>query len=74
MIGWKELIRSYHEWMLSVLKRAVKLEKIGLVFGYMVKDPEWYGVVEFDSSGKAIGSRRNFDGQSQITRFQVCHL
>ena len=25
------------------------------VFGYWVKDPERYGVVEFDSTGKAIG-------------------
>ena len=37
------------------LKRAVALENGGLVFGYMVKDPERYGVVEFDSSGKVIG-------------------
>jgi glucose-1-phosphate thymidylyltransferase len=26
-----------------------------MVFGYYVNDPERYGVVEFDSSGKAIG-------------------
>ena len=38
-----------------ILKRAVKLEKGGLIFGYMVKDPERYGVVEFDSTGKVIG-------------------
>ena len=37
------------------LRRAVKMEKGGLIFGYMVKDPERYGVVEFDSSGKVIG-------------------
>jgi glucose-1-phosphate thymidylyltransferase len=37
------------------LRRAVKLQSGGLVFGYMVKDPERYGVVEFDSSGNVIG-------------------
>jgi len=37
------------------LKRAVALENGGLIFGYMVKDPERYGVVEFDSTGKVIG-------------------
>jgi len=37
------------------LRRAVALENGGLIFGYMVKDPERYGVVEFDSTGKVIG-------------------
>ena len=37
------------------LRRAVQLEKGGLIFGYLVKDPERYGVVEFDSTGKVIG-------------------
>lgn len=38
----------------SVLEDAAKLEDGSIVFGYYVKDPERYGVVEFDSSGKAI--------------------
>jgi glucose-1-phosphate thymidylyltransferase len=37
------------------LRRAVTLESGGMIFGYMVKDPERYGVVEFDSTGKVIG-------------------
>ena len=37
------------------LRRAVALESGGMIFGYMVKDPERYGVVEFDSTGKVIG-------------------
>ena len=37
------------------LRRAVMLENGGLIFGYMVKDPERYGVVQFDSTGKVIG-------------------
>lgn len=36
------------------LKRAAKKEKGATVFGYWVKDPERFGVVEFDDEGKAI--------------------
>jgi glucose-1-phosphate thymidylyltransferase len=39
----------------EILKRAVKLNRGGLVFGYLVKDPERYGVVEFDDAGTVIG-------------------
>ena len=35
------------------MQRAAELEKGGLVFGYHVPDPERYGVVEFDASGRA---------------------
>ena len=38
----------------EVLQRAAKLERGGLVFGYPVRDPERYGVVEFDVEGRAI--------------------
>ena len=45
----------YHGAGLSgILQKAAKLQKGGLVFGYWVKDPERYGVVEFDASGKAL--------------------
>jgi glucose-1-phosphate thymidylyltransferase len=39
----------------EILKRAVKLKKGGLIFGYWVRDPERYGVVEFDVSGRVLG-------------------
>lgn len=39
----------------KILARAVCLDKGGLIFGYMVKDPKRYGVVDFDSSGEVIG-------------------
>ena len=38
----------------AILKKAGQLEKGGLVFGYLVKDPERYGVVSFDASGKVL--------------------
>lgn len=36
------------------LRRASAQEAGGTVFGYMVKDPERFGVVEFDETGMAI--------------------
>lgn len=38
----------------GILKRAVTLKRGGLIFGYWVRDPERYGVVEFDQSGKVL--------------------
>src|SRR5262245_43834539 len=39
----------------EVLQRAAAREKGATVFGYWVRDPERYGVVEFDGHGRAIG-------------------
>jgi glucose-1-phosphate thymidylyltransferase len=39
----------------DILRRAIQLKKGGLIFGYPVRDPERYGVVEFDKAGKVIG-------------------
>jgi len=39
----------------EIMKKAVRLHEGGLIFGYSVKDPERYGVVEFDSTGSVIG-------------------
>ncbi len=36
------------------LRAAAKLEQGALIFAYSVKDPERYGVVEFDQTGKAL--------------------
>lgn len=38
----------------SMLKKAAEKEVGATVFGYYVKDPTAYGVVEFDDSGKVI--------------------
>ncbi|MBF0572500.1 MAG: glucose-1-phosphate thymidylyltransferase RfbA [Desulfamplus sp.] len=45
----------YGSKLQDVLKSAVSMKRGGLIFGYPVKDPERYGVVEFDSSGKVLG-------------------
>jgi glucose-1-phosphate thymidylyltransferase len=39
----------------EILCRAVGLQTGGLVFGYPVRDPERYGVVEFDADRRVIG-------------------
>jgi len=39
----------------DILRKAVQLKKGGLIFGYPVRDPERYGVVEFDKTGRVIG-------------------
>ncbi len=51
----------------EILKRAVKLTHGGLVFGYLVKDPERYGVVEFDDSRH----RDRHRGKTQKTQIQL---
>lgn len=38
----------------EILKRATLMETGGLVFGYWVRDPERYGVVEFDQDGQVL--------------------
>jgi glucose-1-phosphate thymidylyltransferase len=39
----------------EVLARAASRQKGATVFGYWVRDPERYGVVEFDAAGRAVG-------------------
>lgn len=38
-----------------IVQDCAKLDKGGLIFGYLVRDPERYGVVEFDKQNKVIG-------------------
>ena len=44
----------YGHNLTDVLQRAVLLETGGMIFGYLVRDPERYGVVEYDQNGKVI--------------------
>ena len=39
----------------KILRASAKLSKGGLIFGYLVKDPERYGVVEFNGNNRVIG-------------------
>ena len=39
----------------TILREAVKLTRGGLIFGYPVRDPERYGVVEFDANRRVVG-------------------
>jgi glucose-1-phosphate thymidylyltransferase len=41
----------YGPGLSNILQRAVELTEGGLIFGYLVRDPERYGVVEFNSDG-----------------------
>jgi glucose-1-phosphate thymidylyltransferase len=38
----------------DILARAVQMKMGGVVFGYWVKDPERYGVVDFDENGNVL--------------------
>ena len=44
----------YGPGLIPMVKHASKLEEGAVVFGYQVKDPERFGVVEFDENRKAI--------------------
>jgi glucose-1-phosphate thymidylyltransferase len=40
--------------LVEMLKDAARIEKGGVIFGYRVRDPERYGVVEFDREGNVL--------------------
>jgi glucose-1-phosphate thymidylyltransferase len=44
----------YGNGLPEILRKATQVDKGGLIFGYWVKDPERYGVVEFDESGSVL--------------------
>jgi len=45
----------YGSNLARMLQGAVTMERGGLIFGYPVKDPQRYGVVDFDDHGNVIG-------------------
>ena len=44
----------YGQGFSAMLKKASNIEKGACIFGYYVKDPREYGVVEFDENGKVL--------------------
>ena len=44
----------YGEGLNPLMQEAVNQSKMATVFGYTVKDPQRYGVIDFDASGKAL--------------------
>ncbi len=44
----------YGQGFQQTLSRAVQLESGGLIFSYRVRDPQQYGVVEFDEAGNVL--------------------
>ncbi len=44
----------YGHGLVDLLNESVSQEKGATVFGYYVKDPERYGVIDFDDSGKVL--------------------
>ena len=66
----------------NILKNCSQLQDGGIIFAHKVKDPERYGVIEFDDSGKAISleekpkqPRSNYAVPGiYFYDNQVCHL
>ncbi|MBD2362604.1 glucose-1-phosphate thymidylyltransferase RfbA [Anabaena minutissima FACHB-250] len=44
----------YGDRLTEILVKAATLKAGGLIFGYQVKNPQQYGVIEFDANGRAI--------------------
>ena len=44
----------YGEGLNDLMQEAVNQPNIATVFGYAVKDPQRYGVIDFDNTGKAL--------------------
>ena len=45
----------YGHGLSDILRRCTQLDRGGVIFGYPVRDPERYGVVEFDGQGNVTG-------------------
>lgn len=44
----------YGHGLIKILQDAAQLDEGAIIFGYWVKDPQRYGVVEFDANGQAL--------------------
>ena len=65
----------YGHGLTDVLRAASARETGATVFGYRVRDPERYGVVEFDADGRAIGlEEKPAQPKSQLRRHRALLL
>jgi glucose-1-phosphate thymidylyltransferase len=62
----------YGHGLPEILNKAFLLKKGGLIFGYPVRDPERYGVVEFDKKGNVVSIEEK--PQKPKSRFAVTGL
>ncbi len=62
----------YGQGFTDILRKAATLESGAMVFGYPVKDPQRYGVVEFDNEGKVISLEEK--PQNPRSRYAVVGL
>ncbi len=59
----------YGHGLPAILQKAAKLEKGALIFAYPVRDPQHYGVVEFDRDGRAVAIQEK--PQAPRSRFAI---
>ena len=63
----------YGRGLRQLLSNAVSLECGATIFGYEVRDPERYGVVEFGDTGRVVSlGRKTFSTLDRILPYQVC--
>jgi glucose-1-phosphate thymidylyltransferase len=44
----------YGQGFQPILQKCAQIQEGGIVFGYWVNEPKWYGVVDFDKQGKVL--------------------
>jgi glucose-1-phosphate thymidylyltransferase len=65
----------YGYGLINMLKDAAKLKDGATVFGYYVKDPERYGVAEFDQNGKVISiEEKTIESKIELRHYRALFL